>query len=67
VPWKILEVMGKNPLLMYIISGIIILALQGVLGPDIPGSLVLIYGFLIYGACLGIAYLLDRQNLIIKL
>jgi len=67
VPWKIFEVMGKNALLLYMVSGVIILAVQGWLGPDLAGNLVVIDALVIYGICLAIAYWLDYRKLYIKL
>jgi len=67
VPWKILEVMGKNTLFLYIVSAIITLAVQGWVGPNIAGPLVIFDGLIIYGICLGIAYWMDYRKLIIKI
>ena len=67
VPWKIFEIMGKNALLLYMVSSVINMIVQSWVGAALAGPLVVFDGLLIYGVCLAVAYWLDYRKLYIKL
>jgi predicted acyltransferase len=62
-----LNIMGKNALTMYIISGLLILLFQALLKPDIRIPFVIVFALLNYALCLSIAFLLHKKALFIKL
>lgn len=66
-PLQFLNIMGKNTLLMYIVSGLLILLFQAVLKPDLAILLVVVFGIMNYALCFSIAFLLHKKTLFIKL
>jgi predicted acyltransferase len=67
LPLGYFNIMGKNALMMYILSGLLILLFQSFLKPDLSLPLVVVFAVMNYALCLAIAHLLHKKALVIKL
>ena len=62
-----LKPMGRNALLMYILSGILGLLAQRILLPDAPLTNIVLSTLAIYLTCYLTAWYLDKKKLLIKI
>jgi predicted acyltransferase len=62
-----LTVLGRNPLLMYMASGVLILPIRARLDPALPEALAWLVGSGVLAVCVGLAWLLDHREIRIKL
>lgn len=62
-----LKIIGKNPLFLYMVHGVIVELSKSILPPSLNGTVVILLGLMLLFLCFMIAYNLDRKKIYIKL